>query len=253
LLVQISDVHLTRTGSLLPGVHPRDNLVAGLRILETAGIKPDIFLLTGDLADAGEVYCYQDLAELIVNAAAQSNADVVYLPGNHDTRAAFRQHLLGGSNDPAPINQVHWRNGLRIVTVDSTVPGEDFGEVDDKTREFLISELETPAPEGTVLALHHPPIPSPIAPMSNLRLRNAEVLAEAIAGSDTRIILCGHYHHAAVGTVGHVPVFVSPATAYLADVASTDVFQGTAGSAFSRIDLTGDGDTATVIPIPIAR
>lgn len=54
LLVQISDVRLTASGSLSPGVRPRDNLLSGLRLLEASRIRPDVFLLTGDLADLGE-------------------------------------------------------------------------------------------------------------------------------------------------------------------------------------------------------
>ncbi len=51
LVVQISDLHLTTSGSLPSGVWPRDNLLSGLRLLEEADIRPKVFLLTGDLAD----------------------------------------------------------------------------------------------------------------------------------------------------------------------------------------------------------
>jgi hypothetical protein len=40
LLVQISDVHLTLNGTLPPGVRPRDNLVRGLQLLATSGVRP---------------------------------------------------------------------------------------------------------------------------------------------------------------------------------------------------------------------
>jgi hypothetical protein len=45
-------------------------------------------------------------------------------------------------------------------------------------------------------------------------------------------------------------VWVSPASAYLADTTSTQVFHGVPGTAFSRIDLSGDGPMVTVIPVP---
>ena len=187
------------------------------------------------------------------NAANPSGASVIYLPGNHDDRGAFRRHLLGGSGSgSSPVNQTHWRDGLRIIALDSTVPGEDYGNLDDQSLGYLRSELARTAPDGTIVALHHPPVPSPIQPMARIALRNPERLREEIVGSDVRIVICGHYHHAALGMLGAVPVWVSPATAYLADTTSTQVFQGRPGAAFSRIDLTGSSTIATVIPIPAA-
>lgn len=251
LLVQISDVHLTASGSLPPGVRPRDNLLTGLRLLEEAAIRPDIFLLTGDLADASDGGCYDDLAGILAEAANGCGASVVYLPGNHDDRDTFRRHLLGDSGD-GPVNQTHWRGGLRIIALDSTVPGEDGGDLGKETLAYLRSELSRSAPDGTVVALHHPPILSPIQPMSRMALRDPRGLRDAIADSDVRLVLCGHNHHEALGTLGAVPVWVSPASAYRLDTATTQTFRGIPGSAFSRIDLSDDGPTVTVIPVPVA-
>ena len=260
LVVQISDLHLTTSGSLPSGVRPRDNLLGGLRLLEAAAIRPDVYLLTGDLADTGDGDCYDDLAGILAEAARRSDASVIVLPGNHDDRDTFRRHFHpGGGGGPVypegnsgPVNQTRWRDGLRIIALDSTVPREDYGNLDDQSLGYLRSELARTAPDGTIVALHHPPVPSPIQPMARIALRNPERLREEIVGSDVRIVICGHYHHAALGMLGAVPVWVSPATAYLADTTSTQVFQGRPGAAFSRIDLTGSSTIATVIPIPAA-
>ena len=75
LLVQISDVHLMPNGTLLHGRDPRDNLVTGLRRLDEVGLHPDVFVLTGDLANSGDAECYQDLAEIMDGAAEASGAD----------------------------------------------------------------------------------------------------------------------------------------------------------------------------------
>ena len=255
LLVQISDVHLTASGSLLSGIRPRDNLVKALRLLDTTGIRPDVFLLTGDLADAGEGACYDDLAGMLAEAASRSGASVIYVPGNHDERDTFHRHLLGGSGDGdrdghGPVNQTHWRDGLRIIALDSTIPGQSHGALDDQTLGYLRTEIAAAAPDGTVLALHHPPIPSPIQPMAEIALREPERLRDAITGSDVRIVLCGHNHHEALGTLGPVPVWVCPATAYRADITSTQTFQRVPDIALSRIDLSDDGPTVTVIAVP---
>jgi len=239
---------LTTTGTLPPGVRPRDNLVRTLGVLESSGLRPDVILLTGDLTNAGDAACYDDLRALVAAAAFASDATVIYLPGNHDDRAAFRRHLLDRDGD-APVNQTHWRDGLRVIALDSVVPGHDHGVLDADALGYLRAELATPAPDGTIVALHHPPIPSPIKPMAGIALRDPDALRDVIDGSDVRLVVAGHSHHEALGVLGSTPVWVSPATAYRLDTTSTDAYQGYPGSAFSRIDLTPQGPVVTVIPV----
>jgi 3',5'-cyclic-AMP phosphodiesterase len=255
LLVQLSDVHLAVGGVGPHGARTRDNLLAALREVAAAGLRPDVFLLTGDLADAGEGPCYDDLAAIMAGAARASQARVIFLPGNHDDRAAFRRHLLGEAGAAVsavgPINRTYWRDGLRIIALDSTIPGEDGGALDERTLDYLRAELRTPAPDGTIVALHHPPVASPVAPMAGIALRDPARLRDAIAGSDVRIVLCGHSHHEQSGLLGATPVWVSPAVAYRLDVTSTRAFRGVPGAALSRVDITGAGPRVTVIPVPV--
>jgi 3',5'-cyclic-AMP phosphodiesterase len=247
-LVQISDVHLTLDGTLPPGVRPRDNLVRALEVLESSSMDPDVILLTGDLANSGDGACYDDLRSIIDGSAATAGASVVYLPGNHDERGAFRRHLLDAEGDAA-VNQTCWRAGLRVIALDSVVPGHDHGMLDEQALAYLRAELAVPAPDGTILALHHPPIHSPIKPMAAISLRNAASLRDAISGSDVRLIVAGHSHHESLGTLGATPVWVSPAVAYRLDTAGTESYHGYPGSAFSRIELTPDGPVATVVQV----
>ena len=250
-LIQISDTHLTVEQDLFHGVDPGDNLRAGLGMLSEAGIEPDVVVLTGDLANTGDPACYEDLRAAIAGFVGNSATTVVYLPGNHDLRPAFRRHLLGQEASDGPINQVHWRGGLRIVSLDTVVPGDEAGALATETLAFLRGVLSTAAPDGTVLALHHPPIPSPVAPMARIMLRHPEQLGKAIVGSDVRMVLCGHNHHDALGSVAGVPVWVSPSSAYRIDILSRDKVRGVPGCAFSQIDLYEGGATASVVPVPL--
>jgi Icc protein len=253
LLVQLSDIHLTVSGVGPHGARTRDNLLAALREAAAAGLRPDVYLVTGDLADAGEGPCYDDLAAILADAASASGASVVYLPGNHDDRKEFCRLVgEGPSGDSGraigPVNQTHWRDGLRIIALDSTIPGEDGGNLEYQTLRYLSSELAEPAPDGTIVAMHHPPISSPIEPMARMALRHPGRLRDAIAGSDVRLVLCGHSHHEAFGMLGAIPVWVSPAIAYRLDVTSTGAFRGVPGTAFSGIRL-GDGDEGPVVTV----
>ena len=251
LLIQISDIHLTPEGSLFPGARTRDNLVAALNLLAESGLRPHLLILTGDLANAGEPACYEDLAEIMDGATEATGGTVVYLPGNHDERSAFRRHLLDQKASSSPINQIHWIGGLRVVSLDSVVTGEDYGELDEETLAFLKDAIGTPAPDGTVLALHHPPIASPVQPMADIMLRQPERLADSIDGSDVRLIISGHNHHGMLGTLASVSVWVSPATAYEMDILSRQAVRGLPGCYLSQINLNGADITVSTIPVPL--
>lgn len=256
LLVQLSDVHLTVSGVGPRGARTRDNLLAALREVEAAGLRPDAFLVTGDLADAGEGPCYDDLAAILAEAAGACGASVICLPGNHDDRETFRRHMVrGGPGAPgAPVNQTHWREGLRVIALDSTIPGEAGGALAEETLRYLRSELATPAPDGTIVALHHPPVSSPVEPLTQIALRDPGRLRDAIAGSDVRLVLCGHFHHEVFGLLGVTPVWVAPALAYRMDLTSTRAFRGVPGTAFSSVYLgDGDGPVVTVYPVTVLR
>lgn len=250
LVLQISDVHLTLTGPTPWGARSRENLAAGLELLAEMGVAPDVIVVSGDLADTGDTICYEELRERLKRFA--SGAVIVCVPGNHDDRDAFSRAMLDGPGGEAPLNQTHWHEGLRIVALDSSVPASAHGELSEATLEFLRGELASPAPEGTLVALHHPPIPSPVEPISRMRLRNADALTAAVAGSDVRLICCGHYHHVMLGDAGGVPVWVSPAISDLTDVTRTAELRMIAGSGVSRIELRGDRHAVSVIPIPPA-
>ena len=255
LLLQLTDLHLSAVGALRNGARPGENFEAALAHLGREDVRPDLIVLTGDLTDDGDSAGYAELRIRLAPLAEATGAAVVYLPGNHDVRASFRRHLLQqDARDPdAPINQVVRSGGLRLIALDSSVPGAEHGELADATLAFLAHELAEPAPDGTVLALHHPPVGSPIASMNEIALRSPERLGEVVGGTDVRLIIAGHNHHEAAGALAGIPVWVSPALAYLADVGSTAEFRPFPGAALTRIDLPTNGQPlVTVIHVPLA-
>jgi 3',5'-cyclic AMP phosphodiesterase CpdA len=49
-------------------------------------------------------------------------------------------------------------DGYRFVTLDSLVPGQGYGWISRAQLDWLRGALAAPAPRGTVLVVHHPPI-----------------------------------------------------------------------------------------------
>jgi Icc protein len=255
LLLQFSDIHLLPGPRLRQLSDPLDHLDRAIELITASSIQPEVILLTGDLADTGDPLAYGLLRGRIEALTAATGASAVYVPGNHDDRDAFREHLvplspIGGPSN-GPIDQVHAFGGLRVISMDSTVPGDDGGALSHAQLEWLSDELATPAPDGTLLALHHPPIGSPIEPMARLALADPESLQAVVHRRDVRLVVSGHYHHASSGMLGEVPVWISPALSYRSDTLSEAKFVGVSGSAFTRIDLIDGRPLVTVVPVPL--
>ena len=160
-ILHLSDTHLLAGPDPLYGaVDSRAKLISLFERLAEAERKPQAIVFTGDLTDKGEPEAYDELRSIVEPAAEHMGAKVIWVMGNHDKREHFKERLLDEAPDMAPMDRVYEVNGLRIVTLDSTVPGYHHGELSDSQLSWLRSVLRTPAPEGTILALHHPPVPS---------------------------------------------------------------------------------------------
>ena len=130
------------------------------------------------------------------------------------------------------------------------VPGLPYGELSTGQLDRLRAELARPAPDGTVLALHHPPLPTPSRLSQLMRLRNRHELGAAIAGTDVRIVLSGHTHVVSAGALAGVPVWTGGAATLLADpLPPARGGRGRRSATLSRIDLFDDDVIVAGVPI----
>ncbi|WP_156760455.1 phosphodiesterase [Microbacterium karelineae] len=253
-IIHISDTHLLAGGVRLGGQYDTAaNLAALLSRIERIENACAI-VVTGDLTDLGEPDAYRDLAALVDPVAARMGLPVVWIAGNHDERPAMRRDLLGEEATQEPILRVVDLDGLRMIALDSTVPGWHHGDIDDEQIAWLRDVLSEPAPLGTILALHHPPLPSHVPMFDILELRNQPALADAVSGSDVRAILAGHLHYSMSGSFAGVPTFVAAASCYTMDVArpAREVNGMDAGQSFHLVHVYDDQVTSTVVPVDAA-
>lgn len=218
-ILHLSDTHFRAGGEKLYGtVDTEARLGQLLGEVEASGGRPEAIVFTGDLADHGEPQAYARLRSIVEPVAARIGAQVIWVMGNHDDRGNFRSELLGQIPSDRPIDRVHDVNGLRIITLDSTVPGHHWGEVSEAQLDWLAEELASPAPHGSILAMHHPPVPSVLDLAVLVELRRQSALAEVIRGSDIRSIIAGHLHYSTTATFAGIPVSVASATCYTQDL-----------------------------------
>jgi 3',5'-cyclic AMP phosphodiesterase CpdA len=214
----------------------------------------DLVVVSGDLADDGSVAGYTAVQERIERFAAERQIPQVYCVGNHDDRAAFAQVLGTGHFDAAgrDIGQtavidaraaVGEVSGLRVITLDSLVPGSAHGVISDAQLAWLASVLARPAPNGSVVVVHHPPIAPTFVPwMAVDGLRNAEALGDVLAGTDVRAVLCGHFHLQLAGSLRGIPVSVTPGVVTRLDLTTRPhLWRGVKGAGATVVELGTSG------------
>ncbi|SDC33221.1 Calcineurin-like phosphoesterase [Microbacterium enclense] len=252
VILHLSDTHLLGGDRLLGERYDTArHLRRTLRAAEATGVRPDAVVFTGDLTDLGEPEAYQALRAEVEPWAERLGAPVVWVAGNHDERPALRAELLDAEATEEPVTGVWNLDGLRLIALDSTVPGWHHGDLDAEQLAWLRAELAEPAPLGTILALHHPPLPTHIPFFDILELRDQPGLADTIRGSDVRAILAGHLHYSTSGTFAGVPVSVAAASCYTMDLArpADEVNGMDAGRSFHLVHVWHDTITHAVVPV----
>jgi Icc protein len=256
-ILHLSDCHIPRAtgpGAGPGGTDPRA-ILAGLLAdcAEIPGI--DLVVVSGDVANDGSPEGYAAALDLIGGFAAARGIPQVYCTGNHDERDAFAAVLGTGHRDPsardagrlagavpgerAAVSEVA---GYRVITLDSLLPGEVYGLISTPQLAWLSRMLADPAPAGSVVVLHHPPIGLSRDPQSWAGLRNAADLGTAIAGSDVQAVLCGHFHSQLAGQLAGVPVWAGPAVVTRIDLTAPDgIDRVVRGAAATVADFGGPG------------
>jgi 3',5'-cyclic AMP phosphodiesterase CpdA len=127
----------------------------------------------------------------------------------------------------------------RVITLDSLVPGQVAGRVSAQQLAWLQQVLTHPAPAGSLLVLHHPPI-SVSPSWAAASLQNPAELAAVLTGSSVHAVLCGHVHAQIAGHLAAVPVWVGPGVITRIDLtAPTGVVRAVRGAAATVVDLGG--------------
>ncbi|MEV7404924.1 metallophosphoesterase [Streptomyces sp. NPDC091267] len=256
-ILHLSDTHLDRVDAPnARGVNATQVLSGLLGDLTGPVVLDglDVVVVSGDLADDGSPEAYATVRELVGAYAAARNVPVVYSTGNHDERQAFTKVLGSGHLSPSgedraedvvssPAGEraaVSHIGGYRFITLDSLVPGKGYGRISRAQLDWLRQILEVPAPEGTVLVFHHPPVTLDVAVQQALGLADPADLAEVIRGTDVHTVLCGHFHLQLSGRLEQAAVWVTPGVVNRIDLTSAPgTERAVRGGSATVIDLGG--------------
>lgn len=187
LLAQLSDPHI---GAQWGGPDTVERLTEAVDAVRKLPDRPDAVVVTGDIADNAAPEEYATARELL----ERIGVPVYPLSGNHDDGAALRSafDLPGEAN--GLVQYAVDLGPLRLVVADTTLPGEDRGEL-DAARLAWLDETLAASDRPTVVALHHPPfvLGSPVWDEIGLTGRD-ELAALVERHPQVQAVVGGHVH-----------------------------------------------------------
>lgn len=217
LIAQITDTHIKLPGKLayrkVDTAAMLERCVAHLLSLKQ---QPDLILLTGDLVDLGRPEEYDHLKSLL----APLKQRIIAIPGNHDERDAMRDAFAAGGYLPTARGSflqfaVDGDYPLRLIGLDTLIPGQGGGELCDDRLRWLDDTLQQQPDAPTLVMMHHPPFTTGIGHMDKIGLKGAAGFEAVVARhSQIRLILCGHLHRTIRADVGGRAALTCPSPAH---------------------------------------
>jgi 3',5'-cyclic-AMP phosphodiesterase len=222
LIAQISDFHLVPDGALYYGIVDTNALarraVAAVNRLRT---RPDAVVVTGDIIERAIAEDYAIARDVL----EKLEMPFYLLAGNHDHTAGLKWWFAGcgfvaASPFPDRLCYAADIGTIRLVALDSSVPGSPHGAVGANQLAFLDRELALVSDRPAVVAIHHPPIATGNRSMDRFGLIDAKELATIVAQHKNVLrILCGHCHRSVLGAFAGTTVAIAPAVGHQLELA----------------------------------
>jgi 3',5'-cyclic-AMP phosphodiesterase len=216
LICQLTDLHVRPVGKPANRLSETNMFTErAFRAVARLNPSPDVVVITGDLTDCGLDEEYANLNRLLRRFLPMP---VFVIPGNHDRRGNFREglkHLPGVAADPHYVQYTVDEFPIRLVMLDTLVPGAGHGELRDEQLEFLDRALAAVPDKPTIVGMHHPPFACGIAHMDRINLRNSPEFAAIIARHrQVERIICGHHHRPIVARLAHAIASIAPSVVH---------------------------------------
>lgn len=239
-VVQFSDSHLfASTDGKLLGLNTDYSLDRVLDLIGQEQPAMDLLLATGDLSQDASVASYRRL----IDKLKRFPVPCYWLEGNHDlTRPMIES--LGGRDflSPCVVRIGNWD----IVMLDSTIPHDVPGELDDGDIVFLEKSLAAAGDRHVMVCLHHHPIPLGCKWLDTQVVSSADRFFEVIdRHANVRAIIWGHVHQEFDGERNGVKMYAVPSTCVQFKPHSEDFSVDDAAPGYRWFDLHADGRITT--------
>jgi 3',5'-cyclic-AMP phosphodiesterase len=243
-IVQISDCHLFSDveGTLL-GMPTRPRLRRVMDEIEQRTPDFDLLVVTGDTAHDETGSTYDALADALGHRLERLRI----VPGNHDERTSLSRLFPNACATVADrVTFLAEAAGWLLIGLDSQRPGESAGTLGEQQLEWLEAILEEKRHVDTVIFVHHPPIDVSSPWLDAIALQDADALGSVLDGHpQVKLVLTGHVHQEASGSLGHAHVLTTPAVGpqFRPHTENLEIEPGP--PAYRVVELSPDGEWST--------
>jgi 3',5'-cyclic AMP phosphodiesterase CpdA len=219
LIAQLTDPHIRNPGDRAYGVvDTAAHLRAAVDFITSSMPRLDALMITGDLVDFGTAEEYAHFLDLI----APLSMPLLPIPGNHDQRenfaAAFQQ--LNAWPTTGHLSYVRDVEAVRLVMLDSTVPGKPYGWACPERLDWIDRVLSDAPRRPAIVALHHPPFATGIRHMDVQGCHDSGGLAEVLRRHPQVLAtVAGHVHRTVVTSFAGRPATIAPSPAHAVSLA----------------------------------
>ncbi len=211
LIAQITDLHLGFDQGN-PDEFNRQRLDRALRMLIGMQPRPDLLLVTGDLAEEGDdEISYLRLRE----ALADLPFPVHFAMGNHDSREPFSRIFPETPTADGFVQYALDEGPLRILVLDTLEEGRHGGAFCETRASWLRARLAEAPERPTLIVLHHPPIETGLSWMTENPEAEWTLRLHAIVAAQSNVVamIAGHLHRPVIAQWAGTTLAVCPSTA----------------------------------------
>jgi Icc protein len=210
-LLQLTDLHLfAEPCGLFNGINSRDSFLAILRHVKEHYRKPDVIMLTGDLAHDGKPQTYQYISE----ALEELSAPVYFVLGNHDNPCNAHQVY---PRSPVHTDQHLLLDHWQIIMLDSNHNSRRDsyeGEVSESELRRLAELSQRHSGRPTLIALHHN-LPTHDDRGVVVEVRNYQQVMQHIEKfPNIKAVISGHIHQEFLIVKQGICYLSTPSTSY---------------------------------------
>lgn len=201
--IHLTDPHLVAPGQLLHTLDPLARFELCIESINEREDDAEMVVITGDLADKGQVDAYRALAEALRRLVLPYHL----LIGNHDHRRTFLSVFGDAWEDANGFVQgaVHTRQGW-FLFLDTAQDGQSPGVYCAKRCAWLTDALVESGSEPVYLFMHHPPFDVHIPFLDNIGLLDREDFFDVVEGyTNIKHLFFGHVHRPISGSWRGIP------------------------------------------------
>jgi 3',5'-cyclic-AMP phosphodiesterase len=235
-ILQVTDLHIMQaeTDTLL-GVNTDYYFRQVLAHAHAEQGPFDLILVTGDLAQEPCHSSYLRIREHLQRYPAPA----VCLPGNHDDYNLMQDVLNAGSvSCSKQVLLPPWR----IVCLNSQKINSPVGQLSPTEFAFLNQSLSSHPQTPTLVAAHHPCIPTGSSWLDTMQITNSTALLDLLDRHlQVKAFTCGHVHQPMAHQHNHVNIFSTPATCFQFEPHSNEFRVATTSSGYRIFELHDNG------------